>query len=474
MSTAPLPLPDEALDPARRRTLSVRAELRAMVRLALPVVLVQVGIMLMGVVDTIMVGRVSAAALAAVALGNMYFFAVAIVGQGVLMALDPVVAQAVGARDEIGVARGVQRGMVIAVALTAASTALLLPAEPVLRGLRQPAEVVPLAAAFARLMVPGMLPFFGFIVLRQSLQAMGRMRPIVVTIVAANLLNAALDWVLIFGHLGAPPLGVVGSAWATTTSRWVMGLGLLALAWPAIRPHLAPWRRDAWALGPIVRMLRLGIPIGLQYELEYGAFASIGLLMGLLGTVPMAGHQVALNLASLTFMVPLGVSGAAAVLVGRAVGRADAVEARRAAGAALACGAAFMACTALVMLAVPTPLARVYTNDARVVAIAATLIPIAGVFQVFDGLQAVGTGVLRGVGDTRAAMIAGFVGYWLIGIPISAWLGFRTRAGPVGLWWGLVAGLAAVAVFLLVRIRHKLWRREVRRVEVDAGGRAEN
>lgn len=467
MSTSPLPLPDDALDPARHRTLSVRAELRAMLRLALPVVVVQVGLMLMGVVDTIMVGRLSATALAAVALGNLYFFAIAIFGQGVLMALDPIIAQAVGARDELAIARGLQRGMLIALALSIASSLLLLPAEPVLRGLRQPGDVVPLAAGYVRAVVPGMLPFFVFVVLRQGLQAMHRLRAILIATLVANLVNVFFNWVFIFGHLGSPPLGVVGAAIATSIGRWILALLLLALAWRHLRPHLIPWRRDTLAAEPMMRMLRLGVPVGLQYQMEYGAFAAVALLMGLLGTVQMAAHQVAINLASLTFMVPLGVSSAAAVLVGQGVGRDDQVEARRAGGAALALGAAFMTLTALVMLLAPEAIARVYTGDARVIALAAALIPIAGVFQVFDGLQAVGTGVLRGAGDTRAAMIAGFVGYWLIGIPVSAWLGFRTPAGPLGLWWGLVAGLASVAVFLLLRIRHKLWRTEVRRLAID-------
>jgi MATE family multidrug resistance protein len=468
--TAPLPLPDDdALDPARHRTLSVRAELRAMVRLALPVVVVQVGLMLMGVVDTVMVGRVSAASLAAVALGNLYFFGIAIFGQGVLMALDPIVAQAVGARDEPAIARGVQRGLLIAVVLTVVSSLLLWPGEPVLRALRQPAEVVPLAASYARLVIPGMLPYFVFIVLRQSLQAMKQLRAIVIATLVSNLANVFFNWVFIFGHLGSRPMGVAGAAVATSIGRWILAAVLLAFAWRSLRPHLVPWRHDILAATPIARMLRLGVPVGLQYQMEYGAFAAVALLMGLLGTVQMAAHQVAINLASLTFMVPLGVSSAAAVLVGQAVGRGDATEARRAGGAALAIGAGFMALTALLMLILPEPIARIYTNDVRVIVLAAALIPIAGVFQVFDGLQAVGTGVLRGAGDTKAAMIAGFVGYWLIGIPISAWLGFRTSAGPIGLWWGLVAGLGAVAIFLLLRIRHKLWRSELERVLIDAG-----
>jgi multidrug resistance protein, MATE family len=437
-----------------------------MADLALPVVVVQVGLMAMGVADTIMVGHVSATALAAVALGNVYFFAVIVFGMGTLMALDPLVAQAVGAGDEPATARAVQRGLLLALVLAVPIMLALLPAIPVLTFLQQPPEVVPLAAGYARASVPGVLPFLGFVVLRQSLQAMGRLQPIVLTIIAANLVNVVLNWVLIFGHFGLPPGGAVGSAWASSLSRWFMALALLAVGWSVLRPLLHPIRPRAFDLRPLVRVLRLGAPIGAQQQLEFGAFGVIGLLMGLLGTREMAGHQIALNLASLTFMVPLGVSAAAAVLVGQAVGRGDDGAARRSAGAALICGTAFMTASALVFMSVPALLAGIYTSDPGVAAIAAVLIPIAAIFQLFDGWQVVSIGVLRGVGDTRTPMVVNVLGFWLLGIPISIWLGFRTDYGPEGLWLGLVAGLIVVSVILLARVRRRL-HRSLRRVHVD-------
>ncbi len=437
-----------------------------MSRLALPVVVVQLGLMAMGVVDTIMVGHVSPADLAAVALGNMYFFGVTIFAVGVLMGLDPIVSQAIGARDGVAVARGMQRGLVLSVLLTAAGTVVMLPAAPLLAALRQPADVVPIAAGYVRATIAGVLPFLAFVVFRQTLQAMHRLRPIVITIVVGNLVNVFLNWVFIFGNLGMPAMGAVGSGWASSISRAVLALWLLVQAWHWLRPYLRPLRRDALALTPMLRMVRLGAPIGLQFQLEYGAFAAVGLLMGLLGTIPMAGHQIALNLASLTFMVPMGISAAAAVLVGQAIGRADPNGARRAAGASLLCGTAFMTASAVVFLTIPSLLAGIYTDQEQVLLIAATLIPIAGFFQVFDGIQAVATGTLRGVGDTRAPMIVNLLGFWLIGMPVSIYLGFRTAAGPQGLWWGLVVGLAAVATFLLLRVRARFGR-ELRRVVID-------
>jgi len=455
-----------ALDATAGRLLPRREDLRAMVRLATPVVLIQVGMMLMGVVDTIMVGHVSAVALAAVALGNLYFFGLGVFGMGTLMVLDPVVAQAVGAGDAPAIARGVQRGILVAILLGIPATLLLLPAELLMTLLRQPAEVVPSAAAYAIRLAPGVLPFFLFIVFRQSLQSMHLTGSIMIAIVVANLVNAGLNWVLIFGHFGMPAMGVIGSAWATTISRWLLLLLLLLLTWHRLRPHLLPVRPEIWQWVPLGRMLRLGIPIGLQYALEFGAFAFVALMMGWLGTQAMAGHQVAINLASLTFMVPLGVADAASILVGHAVGRGDLVGTRGAARAALLCGVGFMSCTAIVFLTLPGPLARLYTAEPSVLIVAMGLIPLAGVFQVFDGMQVVGGGILRGLGETKVAMLVNLVGYWFFGLPVSYLLGFRLGLGPPGLWYGLVLGLAAVAIVLMIRVRKAL-ARERRRVLID-------
>jgi MATE family multidrug resistance protein len=412
------------------------------------------------------VGRVSAEALAAVALGNLAVMSVSAFAIGLLLALDPVVAQAVGARDEPAVRRAVQRGLLLAAGITIPATLLLLPVEPVLTLLRQPPGTVPIAAGYVHRCLPGLLPFFGFVVLRQTLQAHERMRPIVIVIIVANLLNLALDVVLVFGLFGAPAMGAFGAAWATTVCRFVLFAGVLAADHRELLPLLKTVDPEALRLEPLLAMARLGAPIGIQIQLELAAFGVIGLLMGGLGTIEMAAHQVAINLASLTFMVPLGVASASAVRVGHAVGRADDHGARRAAAAGLACGAGFMAGTALLFLALPGALAGAYTTDAAVVAMAAALLPIAGVFQIFDGVQVVSSGILRGLGDTRAPMVVNVLGFWLVGMPVSLGLAFPLALGPRGLWWGLVAGLAAVAVLLLLRIVSRL-SRPLARVVVD-------
>jgi multidrug resistance protein, MATE family len=440
-----------------------------MLRLAVPVVIIQVGMMAMGVVDTIMVGHISAQALAAVALGNLYFFTLAVFALGTLMVLDPVVAQAVGAGDAPAIARAVQRGIIIATLLTVPAVLLLLSAAPVFRLLGQPGEVIPLAAAYAIRTAPGTLPFLLFVVFRQSLQAMGSTAPIVGTIVGANLVNGALNWVLIFGHLGFPAMGVVGSAWATTISRALLLLGLWVAARRKLTPLLFPLRPEIWQRQPLMRMVRLGLPIGAQHTLEFGAFALVALMMGWMGTREMAGHQVAINLAALTFMVPLGVGDAASVLVGRAVGRGDPEGTRGAARAAFACGITFMTLAGVAFLCFPEQLARLYSRDLEVVAVAAALIPIAGVFQVFDGTQVVAGGVLRGLGDTRAPMVANLVGYWFVAIPVSVYLGFYLELGPAGLWWGLVVGLGLVGSSLLLRVTRRLAGRQPR-VVIDTPG----
>jgi multidrug resistance protein, MATE family len=433
-----------------------RAELAAMTRLALPIVLAQVGLMSMGVVDTLMMGRVSAEALAAVALGNLYFVTLTFPATGTLMVLDPLVSQAVGARDAERIALGVQRGLVLAAALCVATCVVLWPVHGVLVLLRQPAGLVALATPYVRISILGVLPFFAFVVLRQSLQALHAVRMLLVVVLLANVVNAFLNWVFVYGHLGSPAMGAPGSAWATCIARWIMAVTLCVVCWPTLRRTLVPWRAQATSAAPLFEMLRLGAPIGFQQMLEMGVFAAIGLLMGILGTREMAAHQIALNLASLTFMVPLGVGAAAAVRVGHAAGEGDAAAVRERARTALFCGVGFMGCTAVLLLAAPGAIAALYTTDVPVAVLAATLIPIAGVFQVFDGVQAVCAGVLRGLGDTRAPFFINLAGFWLAGFPVSIALGFHTRLGALGLWWGLVAGLVVVAALLLLRVRSRL------------------
>lgn len=438
-----------------------------MLRLSAPLVLVNVGLMLMGVVDTLMLGRVSGEDLAAGGLGNFAFWLVGTVGFGLLMAVDPVVSQAIGARDDVGLARGVQRGVLIALLVTLVASLVLLPAPELLGLLRQPPAIVVKGGLYVRWSIPGLLPFFLFLAFRSTWQALHLVRPILIGVVVGNVANLVLNWTFIFGHLGASPGGVVGSAISTSISRWIMVVAAVLAGWRSLRPLLVPWLPEAFAWAPLRRMLLLGLPMGLQFFAEFNAFGLVTIFMGWLGVAQLAGHEIALNLASLTFQVPMGAAAATGVMVGRAIGRGDMRAARRDAVAGLVIGVGFMVLAGVVMIAVPGVLSRLYTADAATLAVATALIPVAGLFQVFDGTQAVATGMLRGAGDTRIPMLIHLTGFWVVGIPLSAWLCFGAKMGATGLWWGFVGGLASVSGLHLWRVRIKLGR-DVARLVIDA------
>lgn len=440
-------------------------ELRLTTRLAIPIVTVQVGMMAMGVADIVMIGRVSTLALAAVSLGHVLVFGLMIVGMGMLQSVDPLISQAIGAKDHRSISKDLQRGLVMAVLLAVPISLLALPARWILEVLEQPAAAIPIAEGYIHASIPGVLPFLVFVVLRQTLQAFSSIAPLVWTILATNLVNVLLNWVLIFGHFGFPEMGAVGCAWATTLCRFMLVGLLLVLSWRHIRPHLLPLHRQALAWNPLLRMARLGLPIGGALALEYGAFMTTALLMGRFGERELAGHQVAITLASFSFMFPLGLGAAAAVRVGYAVGRSDPAGARRAASISLVAGTAVMVVFAVLFLAWPGVFARLCSNQADALKMAIVLIPLAGVFQVFDGVQAVAAGVLRGAGDTRTPVLVHLLGFWLLGIPLGWYLARRTELGPAGLWWGLVLGLGVAAVILLLRVHLRL-RTGVERVRI--------
>lgn len=439
--------------PAAPSAHPVRLEVRAVVRLATPVVVIQVGMMLMGVVDTMMLGRVSEQALAAGALGHVMSFGLMVFGMGFLMALDPLVSQAFGAGDHAAVGRHLQRGVVVAVLLSLALSIFMWDLGWLMHALGQDGAIIDDTAGYIRAAVPGIVAFLLFTALRQTLQAMSETRQALVAILVANIANVAANYALIFGRWGAPELGVVGSGVATSVARWTMLLIIAVLGWPILGRYFTGLRHAIFRLSTYGQLVRLGIPIGFQVSLEMWLFTTVALLMGNLGARELAAHQIALNLAALSFMVPLGISGAAATRVGNAIGRGDSDGTRRSAAVCLGLGAGVMTVSALAFALFPTQLARLYTSEMPVVAVAATLLPIAALFQVFDGLQVVGAGILRGAADTRIPATIAFVGYWLLGLPVAYLFGLHLGYGPRGLWWGLTFGLAAAAVLFLLRIR---------------------
>lgn len=441
------------LQASRFPSAELRLEIRRVAGLAMPVVIVQLGMMLMGTVDTMMLGRVSELALAGGALGNAVGMGLLILGIGVLMAMDPLAAQAFGAGDRPRMAVHLARGITLAALLTLPISGVMFWVARNLHLLGQRPELQELAGTYLRWLIPGNLAFLLFAVVRQLLQAMSLVRPAVIAIVVANLFNAVAAWALIFGHFGLPALGVQGSAIATSMARWILLAVLVLASSPVLGPFLAQIEWRSVSLRGLGQLLAIGTPIAIQVGLEFYVFMTVALMMGNLGSTQLAAHQIAINLASLSFMVPLGIASAASTRVGNAIGRRDGDGARRSAWVALGLGAGVMLVFASLFALLPGPLARLYTAESEVVSLAALLIPIAALFQVADGTQVVGAGILRGSADTRFPAIIAFVGFWVVGLPLGAYLAYRFNLGPAGLWWGLTAGLGTVAALLVVRIR---------------------
>ncbi|HLX10727.1 MAG TPA: MATE family efflux transporter [Thermoanaerobaculia bacterium] len=454
-------------EPGGGRRGAALAELGASFRLALPVVGVQLGMLMMGLVDTAMLGHLSARALASASIAHIISFTLLIFGAGTLSALDPLISQAFGAGDRAAVGAHLRRGLALAVALTLPLSLLMIDLGPLLRALDEPSGVAADATLYARLLIFGNLPFLLFYVLRQTLQAMSVVRPSLQAAVAANLVNGLANYALIFGHWGCPRLGVAGSACATAAARWMMFLWLLVAARRTLRENARVPRGTAVFAGGwrrLVQLLRIGLPVGLQLAIELLLFVAIALLMGRFGTEAIAGHQVALLLCSLSFQLPAGIGGAAMTRVGNAIGRGDQAAARRTAAAGLALGTGVMSLFAAAFALAPRPLAELFTADPLVIAAAARLLPIAAAFQVFDGAQAVAAGILRGAADTALLAAGALLGYGLLGLPIGCLLAFNGGMGPRGLWWGATIGLGVVAVLLVSRIVYR-FRRGIVRVE---------
>jgi MATE family, multidrug efflux pump len=445
--------------PARAEMDAVGRDLLPTLRLAWPVIVAELGWMLMGVIDTLMVGRVAPEALGAVGLGSILYFTAAIFGMGMLLGLDTFVSQSYGAGNIRECHRWLRDGVHLAVLATVPLMAItfgLVAALPLL-GLHP--DVLALTAPFVTVEAWGSLPLLLYAAFRRYLQALGVVRPVMLTLVAANLVNAAANWVLIYGNLGMPAMGVTGSAWATNLARLFMAMSLLLLILRHERTHKAglfdvPFMRVEWdRLG---RLFRLGAPAATQLTAEVGVFGAVAALAGRIDPMALAAHQVALNMASVTFMVPLGLASAGAVRVGHAIGRRSVEGAASAGGAVIALALAFMSVSGLIFITGAGPLVRLFSNDPTVVSTGVVLMQVAAAFQLFDGLQVVTTGALRGLGDTRTPMFTNLVGHWLIALPIAAVGGFVLGYGVVGLWVGLCVGLTLVGLFLL-----SVWRRRV-------------
>jgi multidrug resistance protein, MATE family len=438
----------------------VRAEAGRILRLAGPVMIAYLGTISMGTVDMKMSGALGAGALGSVALGHMWGAAAAILVWGAGRALDPVVAQAHGAGDVRGAGLGLTRGLVMTALLGIPVVVLYVFANRGLALLGQPAELIPVATAYCRALIPGLPAIFAFVIVRNFLQAVGVVRPATYAIVLANVANVALNWVLMYGKLGFPALGVVGCGVSTSINEWLMLGSLVFFARRTLRAYWPGWA-GAFDAAPLRRLTKLGLSLGVQFAFEVWAFHAAGFMMGRLGTVAFAAHAVAINVATISFMVPSGIGAACATRVGNLVGAGGGWA--RSAWIGIGLGAAVMTIPAALFILAARPIAGFYTADPAVLASAAVILPLAGAFQLFDGTQAVAFGVLRGAGDTHLPAAANVVGYWLLGLPAGWFLAFTLGWGPRGVWSGLVVALAAVAVILLARVA-ALARRGVTRV----------
>jgi MATE family multidrug resistance protein len=434
--------------------LAVRSEIRTLGRLALPVVLAQMGMMLLGLVDVRMVGHLGSVELSAVALADTVLFGSLILGIGIVMGIDPIVSQSHGAGEGKVAGLALQRGIVLGILVSVPLAAVWLNTGPILRLLGQDAHHANIAQVYTGAQVFSIPMVLIFTALRQYQQGRADMITPLLAVLLANPVNLLLNWVLIFGNLGFPALGVFGAGLATGLSRTFMMLALAALIFMRGRHRGAwvPWSRAAWDPQGLKQVLRYGVPVGMQYGLEVWAFSASTLFAGRLAHPSVAAHIIVLKIASFTFMVPLGISHAAATRVGNLLGARDRPAAQRAAQVALAMGGGVMLLGAAAFILFGEPLARIFTTDGDVVALCVAIFPIAAAFQLFDGTQAVGGGILRGMGNPRPAALFNLVGYYALALPLSWWLGFQKGLGLRGVWWGLAAGLAVVAVCFVVWI----------------------
>jgi MATE family multidrug resistance protein len=434
----------------------------------------EVGWMSMGVVDTIMVGRLpdSAVAIGSTGLGQSLYNVIVIFGSGLLLGMDTFVAQAYGREDLQDARNTLLNGIVLALLLTPVLMIAVSFWAPLMRRFGISVELVGPMQPFLAALNWGTLPLLLYFAVRRYLQAVNVAVPIMFALISANIVNAVGDWALIYGHLGFRAEGITGSGWSTCFARIYMVLVLaITLAWveskrspTTVSQRMTGLKIDAariWAL------LKLGAPAAGQILVEIGAFSGATAICAKLGPVPLSGHEIALNCAAFTFMVPFGVSSAAAVRVGQQLGRRDPAGARRAGWSAIILGAGFMACAGLVLVSIPKVIARAFSPDPAVVRIGATLLLVAAAFQLFDGVQVVTTGALRGAGDTKTAMLANFIAYWFIGIPLGYFLCFRLHWGALGVWIGLCTGLMIVGSALLIA-----WHKKTFFVDRSAADRA--
>ena len=435
--------------------LGTRDEVRRLLRLALPVAISHLGGMMMGVVDTAMLGRVGTAEVAASTLGHIVIMFVMLPMMGVLMGSDPMMSQAFGARNPKRIALLTQRTLVL-VPIVCVPIFLVAWFGPTLLRLGgQPEDVIPMANRYVLINLIGVPFFLGFNVVRQSLQVRGIVKQAMWVMLAMNLFNVLGNWIFVFGNWGAPALGLNGSAITTASVRVLMLICLVGWVWRD-KLHVGYWRAwDRASFAGLGQIVKYGAPIGVALAVEVWAFQASSLMAGPLGTDALAAQAVVFQVISLVFMVPLGLSIAAALRMGNLIGAGDSLGAQRTAHVALGIGAVFMGSMSIVYLLGQDWLPRLFTDDPALLALAAGLFPIAAAFQIFDGSQTICSGILRGMGNTTLPAIAHGVGFYVLGLP-AAWVMLHTgEAKLTEIWWGLCLGLMVVSVLLVIYVLKK-------------------
>ena len=448
-----------------RKRLLFLHELRGLSWLAGPIIVNQLGHIGMSTADTIQVGPLGPESLAAVGLGAALQHFVLYLATGVVMGMSPLVSQAYGARDMAECRRVFVQGAWMAVLLSVPVALFCLAGGRVAVLLGQEPAVAELAGSYMRALAFGILPSLLFVAARQYLEGMGHTTaPLIVTFGGLGA-NIVLNHAFIYG-VGdiIPALGAVGTGWATTAVRTLMFVAIFIF----LATHRSLYPLHDVGMRPerarLSRVFRIGAPVGAQFGLEVGLFSLAAVMMGLLGAVELAAHQVTISLAATTFMFGLGASIAGSIRVGQHIGAGRFRAMRRAAVCTYILSVGLMLCCAVAFIAAPRFLLSLYTPYNEVIAVGIQLLLVAAAFQVFDGAQVAGMCVLRGAADTRVPMVIAALGYWCVGLPVSYVLAFRLDAGPTGVWIGLSAGLAAVAVLLVIRVRHVLWNHPRRRV----------
>lgn len=440
---------------------STFTEIRRTLALAFPIIIGQLGQMLMGIADSVMIGHVGTVPLAASAFGHSLFTVSFILGVGLLVSVSVLGARAHGAGQSSVCAEYLRHGVIMALVMGVIGAALIYGMSLKLELFGQPEEVNVAGETYIRIIAFSLVPTLLFQVLRQFSEAVGHPWGAMGVLLASVMLNVVLNWMLIYGNLGAPAMGLDGAGWATLISRIVSVVGLWAWLkhrnsvtreWPGRGENSAWWAPVVWTR--IREMLRIGVPAAGQLMFEAGAFVSAAMMMGWIGTVPLASHQIALSCASVTFMVPLGISMATSMRIGRAVGEGRMEALRRIGFGSIFTGGAFAIVFTVVFALGGSLIVSGFTHEADVAALAAQLLIIAAVFQIFDGGQAVASGALRGLADVKVPLFITFIAYWVIALPTGYFYGVH-REDPHGVWIGLAAGLAVAYVLLTWRFYRK-------------------